>query len=471
MTLELSMQVMDDVSRRAAHLVGACGAGMKALTEVLLDSHWSLSGSDLSPPNQAVQKLIDRGLVFHQGHRAANVPDSAEHLVYSSAIPADNPERLEANRRHLPQFSYSQMVARMMRDSIGVCIAGTHGKSTTTAMTAQILYSANRLTAAVVGAELCEDGRSGRSGSGDLFVVESCEFQHSFLDFQPKFAAILCVEHDHFDCYPNFESLETAFRNFAGRTASDGVLLVNNDCGVSRRISTGASTRAKRISFGFDNTADWTAKNCEQTINGMRFFLSHRGMNVADIDLRIRGMHNVCNALAAAALCAEIGIQPEIIRESLASFRGIRRRCEFVGEWNGATFVDDYAHHPTAVTATLKTLRNVVGKRRILCLFQPHQILRTRSLMHEFAASFFETDEAWIAPVFAARESAVDEPGLVSLELANCISSNGVTARSFTSLDQIAITLEDAVRPGDVIVTMGAGDIDRIYHEFTRRIQ
>jgi len=461
---------MDVDSQHAAHLVGVCGAGMKALAELLLQANWSLTGSDLSPANCSVQRLIEQGLGFHHGHRNNNVPDSAQCLVYSSAIPAGNPERLEAERRGLPQFSYSQMVGQLMRASTGVCIAGTHGKSTTTAMTACILEAANRLSAAVVGAELCQRSRSGWNGAGDLFIVESCEFQRSFLDFSPRYAAILCIEHDHFDCYSDFASLESAFRDYAGRTAADGVLLVNDDCLVSRRVSANASTHAKRVSFGFNKTADWTASGCERSVDGTRFTLSCHGENVIDLQLMLHGKHNVCNGLAAAALCAEIGVSPEIIRESLASFRGIRRRFEFVGEHHGVTLIDDYAHHPTAVKATLQTLRSVVGNRRVFCVFQPHQILRTISLMNEFAASFTDADDVLLAPVFAARESVVDEPELVSLELAKRISSNGVPSRFFSSLDQIVTTLEDAARPGDVIVTMGAGDIDRIHHEFTRRV-
>ena len=458
---------MDDKSQRTAHLVGVCGAGMKSLAELLLDLGWSVSGSDLQLPNASVKKLIARDLVFHQGHRRDNLPDSAECLVYSPAVPASNPERREALRRQLPQNSYSQMVAQLMRGSTGVCIAGTHGKSTTTAMTATILESAGRLSAAVIGAELCGHAHGGWSGSGDLFVVESCEFRRSFLDFHPRYACLLSVEHDHFDCYPEFASLETAFRDFAELVHDDGVLLVNDDCPVSRNVS----SNAKRVSFGFHTSADWVATALQATREGSQFTLTHQGGNVVDIELRVHGQHNVSNALAAAALCAEIGIAPQTIRDSLARFQGIRRRLEFMDSVRGVTFVDDYAHHPTAVKVTLQALRSVVGGRRIVCIFQPHQIGRTLALMDDFAASFDCANEAWISPVFAARESAGNEPCQLAEELARRVSANGIVARSFASLDQIVTTLEDATGPEDVVVTMGAGDIDRIYHDFTRRVQ
>ncbi len=462
---------MDTNNCLSAHLVGVCGSGMRALAEVLMDRGWSLSGSDLTAPTASIKRLIERGLVFHQGHSEENVPETTQRLIYSPAIPLKNVERKLAQVRFLPQQSYSQAVGQLMRHSTGVCVAGTHGKSTTTAMVATILEESRRLSAVVMGAELCDGGRSGWSGTGDLFVAESCEFQQSFLDMNPKYSAILTVEPDHFDCYANLESLQAAFCDFASRTASDGVLLFNSDCDVSKVVSKKAQTNAKRVSFGMDHLADWQAADQEQTSIGTRFQLTYQGKSVIEIDLPIHGQHNVWNGLAAAALCSEIGVSPESIRQSLSRFHGIRRRFEFVGEFHGVTFIDDYAHHPTAVRTTLSTLRKIMGTRRIRCVFQPHQIRRTTVLMTDFATSFFDADEVLLAPVFAARESVADEPEVVSRELADRISLEGVPAQFFTSLDLIVNTLEDAMRPGDVIVTMGAGDIDRIHHEFTRRIQ
>lgn len=463
--------MIEENSQNSAHLVGVCGAGMKALAEILLDANWAVSGSDLLPPNPSLQKLIRRGLNFHQGHDANNVPQTAECLVFSQAIPLQNSERSTAERRGISQYSYAQFVGRLMRQQTGVAIAGTHGKSTTTAMTACILDAAQRLSAVVLGAELCEGGRNGWSGPGDLFVAESCEFQQSFLEFQPRYSALLSIEPDHFDCYPDLDSLTTAFRQFTARTDDDGVLLFNDDCPNSCAVARAASTGARRVSFGLRETADWSARHPVLTASGSRFCLCHRGQATTEIELALHGRHNLMNALAAAAICSEIGISPEIIRTTLARFRGIRRRLEFVGDFRGVTIVDDYAHHPTAVKITLETLREVMGTRHIKCVFQPHQVQRTLVLMEQFAASFADADEVLIAPIFAARESVSEQPILVSSELARRIQSNGVAARSFTSLDQIVSTLEDAWNPGDVIVTMGAGDIDRIYHECTRRVQ
>lgn len=394
---------MDINCRPTAHLIGVCGAGMRSLAEVLLDRGWSLSGSDLAAPNPQMLRLFKRGLVFHQGHSESNVPESAQSVIYSPAIPVHNVERLVADGRHLTQYSYSQMVGKLMFHDRGVCVAGTHGKSTTTAMTAKILENAGRLSSVVLGAELCDGGRSGWTGTGDLFVAESCEFKQSFLDFHPKFTAILSIEPDHFDCYADLESLQSAFTLFAQQTAADGILLTNADCPLSQKVSTQAQTNAKRVSFGMSSSADWQPIRIEQTSCGSRFLLHHHGHDVGSIELPLHGRHNLSNALAAAAFCAEIGVHSDVIRESLTRFHGIRRRLEFVGQWNGITFVDDYAHHPTAVKVTLETLRKVVGKRMIRCVFQPHQVLRTQTLMTDFASSFIDADEVLVAPVFAAR--------------------------------------------------------------------
>lgn len=461
---------MNDVHSGSAHLVGVCGSGMKALAELLLDRGWLLSGSDLLPPTAAIERLIDRGLVFRQGHVVENLPSITSRLIYSPAIPPENPERQEAKRRSLRQDSYSQMVGELMRTSQGVCIAGTHGKSTTTAMTAWILSAANRLSGAVIGAELCESGRNGWTEIGDLFVAESCEYQHSFLDFSPKFTAILGIEPDHFDCYPDFQSLQKAFKDFADKTSPDGVLLFNADCPVSPIVLQASTTIARQVSFGTNAHATWSIQDVVEHQGGQSWMLMHQGRPAGRIELPLYGRHNSLNALAAVALCREIGISLESIYEAMKSFQGIRRRLEFIGDRREISFVDDYAHHPTAVRVALQALRSHFDSRRVICAFQPHQVLRTTSLMSEFSESFGDADEVLVAPVFAARESVTDQPYRVAKELADRILENGVKAEAFTSLDQIVTTLEDAARPGDVIVTMGAGDIDRIHHEFTRRL-
>ena len=514
-------------SPKSAHFVGVCGAGMKALAELLDELGWRLSGSDLSPATSAVESLARRGLRFHQGHSAAQLPLDVECLVYSPAIGDENPERIEAARRGIPQWSYSQMIGRLMQTRTGVCIAGTHGKSTTTAMVGWVLTCAGRDPSVLVGAELSGDRvdatrvsmklasassssssserggvcppvlghpssppepgglrrpaqkdtagadaqdrtaelseahRSGWAGAGELFVVESCEFQRSFLDFQPRHAAILSVESDHFDCFADLGSVVEAFDEFAQQVSPEGVLVVSGDCDAA--LDSVRSARARVVTFGAAPHCEWRADERRHAPEGVRFRVIRRGQAWGEIELPLHGDHNVQNALAAVALCAEIGLSAGEIIAGLRSFPGIRRRFEVVGERNGITLINDYAHHPTAVRATLQTAREVFGARRVWCAFQPHQVSRTLALMDEFAASFDRADEVLIAPVFAARERVTDEPVRAAQELARRIAARGVPARFVESLDRIVATVEDAARPGDVLIAMGAGDIERIF--------
>lgn len=449
----------------SAHLVGICGAGMKALAELLDGYGWQLSGSDLQPVNSSITALELHGLQFFQGHSASNVRPGVQRLVYSPAVGESNPERQEAVRRRIPCYSYSEMIGWLMLSRTGICVAGTHGKSTTTAMVGWILSVAGRDPAVMVGAELCDGGQSGRAGRSDLLVVESCEFNHSFLDFQPKHAVILNVEPDHFDCYADLPSLVEAFRQFAQQVPATGVLLVNDDSPAALQSVQGMPSRV--VTFGSLPTADWRTENALDELSEQSFTILHRGQVWGQATLRLHGAHNVQNALAAAAICAEIGVSRDDIISALRSFGGVKRRLETIGQRNGVTLIADYAHHPTAVAATLRTLRQIHGPRKIWCVFQPHQVSRTTALMDDFVASFADADQVLIVPVFAARERVTDEPIRVSQELARRIAQTGGTARFVESLDQIIATVDDAARPGDLFIAMGAGDIDRINHEFT----
>lgn len=466
--ITLRMAVPPPWPQRKAHLIGVCGSGMRALAELLLGLKWTVSGSDLQKPSAAIQGFIRHGFQFYPEHAAEHVPTNADCVVFSPAVPATNPERAAAERLGIPQFSYTQMLARLMDQRAGVSIAGTHGKSTTTAMTGCILTDGGHKPSVVIGAELCETGQSAWAGTGELFVVESCEFQRNFLAYRPKFAAILSIETDHVDCFSSLADLQQAFSDFARRVSPEGVLLVRGD--APQTIEVAQQSPAKLVTFGWAAEADWRADDIRRTSGGKRFRIYHQGQYFSEIHLQVPGRHNVLNALAAAALCHEIGVGPKDIRHSLQEFAGIRRRFEFVGQWRGVTIVDDFAHHPTAVQATLQTARDLFGSRRIWCAFQPHQVSRTMALLDDFAASFPAADEILIAPVFAARETNADEPKRASEELAERIRERGQSVKFCESLDRVIATLEDGLRPGDVLITMGAGNIDSVHHAFARRI-
>ncbi|MGQ0636539.1 MAG: UDP-N-acetylmuramate--L-alanine ligase [Planctomycetaceae bacterium] len=453
----------------SAHLVGVCGSGMRALAEVLRGSGWNVSGSDLHASERTIAAFSRRGLRIHAGHQTDFVPANADVLVYSPAVGPENAERQRAARRGIPQFSYSQMLGRLMEGRVGVCVAGTHGKSTTTAMTGFILTGAGLDPSVVVGAEFCELGVSGWAGQGQHFVVESCEYQQNFLNLTPTHAAILSVEPDHFDCYAHFDETVAAFSAFAQKVPADGTLLIPETSEPARAACVAAGAPVE--TFGLIPEAAWWATDVRPTAEGVRFRIFHRGEFFIEARLRLSGSHNVENALAAVALSHRAGAGRAAIREGLAEFPGLRRRFELVGTWRGVTLVDDYAHHPTAVAATLAAARERFRERRLWCVFQPHQVSRTRALFDEFAHSLLAADETLLVPVFAARECCPDEPEIASCELAARVAAWGKRARFAANLDHALATLDHELQAGDVLLTLGAGDIGRIHYEFARRLQ
>jgi len=436
---------------------------MKALAELLADAGWTLTGSDTRPLLPSLSLLCPGPLQFFHGHAEEHVPAGADCLIYSPAVPASNPERQAASARGLPQWSYTEMLGRLMSGRRGLSIAGTHGKSTTTAMISWILQSAGRDPSFVFGAELMSTGISGHAGNGPDFVVESCEFQRGFLNLQPDSAVVLNIEPDHFDCFATLESLQSAFADFVVRVSSDGVLVISGDCPGCDAVA--RSARCRVVTFGRGDGNAWTVRAFSGEES--RIAVCRHGRPWTELTLPVPGDHNVSNALAAAALCGELGLAPEDVRTGLATFPGIRRRFERAGQRNGVSLILDYAHHPTAVRATLRTARQQFGSRRLWCAFQPHQVSRTRALLQDFAESFGDADEVLIVPVFAARETSGGEPVAAAEALAAQIAARGTRVRFLDSLDLILTTVDDAAEPGDVLIAMGAGDIDRIHHEFT----
>lgn len=442
---------------------------MRALAELLIGLGWRVTGSDLTAPSSSLRKMQKKGLRFHRGHDAQFLPRDIDVVVHSPAVGPTNPERRLAERLNIPVLSYSALLGWLMESRTGVAISGTHGKSTTTAMVAAILTEAGLSPSAVIGAEMSNSKACGWAGEGNLFVVESCEYKLSFLELKPQFACILGIEPDHFDYFESPDDLLEAFARFAAQVAPTGCLLVNGDCAVSMAAAQRAA--AQVVTFSHSPGSDWWAADLRKTETGTRFRVFRQENFFAELEVGIPGQHNVANALAATAVSHHAGAPLDAIRECLWQFTGIRRRFEQVGSFRGVTLIDDYAHHPTAVNATLKTARAKFGRRRIWCAFQPHQSSRTSALMSEFSACFHDADEVLIAPTFAARESETDLPEETAQQLAAEIADGGQKARYCGSLDRIIATLDDEALPGDVLITMGAGDINRVQDEFTRRLQ
>ena len=452
-----------------AHLVGICGSGMKALAEMLSGLGWTISGSDLQPPPDSLELLGRKGFQVHHGHAQEFVPCDADLLIYSPAIAAFNPERVRAEQLGIPQWSFHELLGELMKSRVGVSIAGTHGKSTTTAMVASVLRDAGLSPSAVIGAELVSNGASGWAGTSEFFVVESCEYQKNFLTLSPTHAVLTGIEADHFDCFRNLFEMREAFAEFVSRLPSHGHLIIRGDCEATRVAA--ASSVAQIETFSLRDCSDWWAADLRPTAEGLHFRVFYGDRFFTEVSLRVPGRHNVLNAIAAVAMCHHLGVSASAVREGLSDFRGTKRRFEVLGSWNGVTLIDDYAHHPTAVKATLQTAREQFPGRRLLCAFQPHQESRTRALLEDFAESFGSADEVFLAPIFTAREEGSASAEQTNSELAERIASRGQAVRLLSSLDRLTSELDDAARSGDVLVTMGAGDINRIQHELTRRLQ
>lgn len=443
-----------------AHLVGIAGSGMAALAQVLDDWGWQLSGSDLAPP-AVLAELRNRHQAVYSGHAGNQVPPDADLLVYSDAIPADNPELRRAAELGIPRYSYFEMIGRLAARQQLLALAGTHGKSTTTAMAAEILAWAGCDPTVFCGAAPLGKTSGGRGGRGPLMLAEACEYRSHFLHLQPQAAVILGIEPDHFDCFASLAELHDAFARFAGRVPPHGWLLVRHECAVSRAASGGAACRVE--TFGLDSQADWTVRNVSLDAGRPRFEIVHRGRRLARVELAVPGRHNVLNALAAAALTSHYGVAPHEIAAGLRQMGGLRRRLERLEPADGVERWDDYAHHPTEVAAALQTLRDLFPGRRLWAVFQPHQASRTARLLDEFAASLDNCDRLLLAEIFRAREPAW-RPGDVSVaDLARRVRQRGNDVPDAHDLVTIAAALRQELRPGDVLLTLGAGDVRKLY--------
>lgn len=440
---------------------------MRSLAEVLLGWGWQVSGSDLAA--DAMADLGALGVRLHRGHAAEHVPAEADLVVASDAVPAHNPERRRAAELRLPTWSYFEALGRLMHGRRGIAVAGTHGKSTTAAMLAELLVRAGRDPVVAFGAAPLGRISGGRAGRGDEMVVEACEYRANFLHLRAQQAVILAIEPDHFDCFDTVGQLEWAFRRFAASVPSEGLLLIRDDCPASARAAAGAGCRVE--TFGFGRRSDWSARGVIGRRGRYGFAIHRRQRHVADVALGVAGRHNVLNALAAAALASENGLAAEQIGAGLSDFRGLRRRLEHVGTRGGVTVLDDYAHHPTEVAAGLDAVRQMYPGRRLWCVFQPHQVSRTRRLLDELAHSLQNADTVAVAEIYRAREP-VPRPGEVSAaELAARVRRRGIDVADVHAPDEILALLASRVSPGDVLITMGAGDIGKVCYGFMDRLR
>ncbi len=451
---------------RRVHLIGIGGCGMSGAAAMLLDMGASVSGSDLGQ-FEGLGALVSSGARIAIGHRSEQVHPDTDLVVMSAAVPDTNPELVEARRRNLPVIKYAQLLGQLMSHRVGVAIAGTHGKSTTTALAAWLFRDSGLDPSFIFGARSEQLGGPSGVGRGDQFVVEACEFDRSFLQLRPHYAAILNIERDHLDCYNDFDDLIDAFSSFAGQVEPSGLLICNGEDPIACRAARAAVACVE--TFGFDESADWRAVNLECELGCYRFDVEYHGRNLFSTSLCIPGRYNVANALAAAALAHHAGADVDALAKAMPEFFGIQRRLSWCGQGRGITIVDDYAHHPTEIKVTIGAARARYQPKRTLVVFQPHQYARTCDLMDEFAEAFAQADEVIVPDIYAAREPGA-RAAEGSAELVDRIRARGGRARYRATLPDAAKHVLAEARAGDLVVTMGAGDVWKIADELVGKL-
>lgn len=449
------------------HFVGIGGIGMSGIAEILMDQGFRITGSDRAASDNT-DRLKELGAHVFIGHAAENLEPDVDVVVYSSAVPPENPELVEAYRRKIPVIRRAEMLAEVMRLRYGIGIAGTHGKTTTTSMVSLVLMEGGIDPTVIVGGRLRGlAGSNARLGKGDFIVVEADEFDRSFLSITPTIAVLTTLETDHLDCYRDLEDIKSAFIQFASKVPFYGFVVLCLDEPALQDIM--PKLKKKIITYGLNGQADLQAVDIRHKQNTSTFLVVHNGKDLGEVTLQIPGKHNVQNALAAIAVGLELGVPFEKIAAGIAKFTGVFRRWEVKAEVNGVTIVDDYAHHPTEIKATLAGAKSG-WRRRVVCVFQPHLYSRTRDFYDEFGRSFFNADVLVLTDVYPAREEPIQ--GVNGELIANAAKEFGHKQVHYVP-DKKAVPafLLSIVQPGDIVITMGAGDIWRFGEDFIAQLK
>ncbi len=433
---------------------------MSGLAKILLDRGFRVTGSDRAP-SELTQSLEKDGVKVYYGQRAGNIEDDVELVVYTAAIREDNEEFMQARKLSIPMLTRAELLGQIMKNyEVAVAVAGTHGKTTTTSMVTDILLAADYDPTVSVGGMLKEIGGNIRIGRSGYFVTEACEYTNSFLNFNPTVDIILNIEEDHLDFFKDIDDIRNSFRRFAELLPPDGLLIINADIDDYEKISTGLKCKVVTVSATEGTDADYRAGNISfDELGCATFDVTGRDGTVHTYSLKIPGIHNVSNALAAIALGEHLKIDSDTIARGFDGFRGTDRRFQYKGKMNGVTVIDDYAHHPTEIRATLNTAANYPHER-IVCVFQPHTYTRTRAFFDEFVDALTNTDIAVLAPIYAAREK--DTLNMSSDLICDALKKRGIEAYSFSTFEEIEDHLKKICREGDLLITMGAGDVVKI---------
>jgi len=448
------------VSKRY-HFIGAGGVGMSGLAKLVMKNGAVVTGSDMED-SAVIGNLRRLGADIQIGHGGDNVPAAVDAVVISAAIKDDNPELALARERGCQIYKYARMLGELMDDYSGIAVCGTHGKSTTGGWLAFVMQDGQLKPNYIIGADILQLGGSSGVGQGQYFIAEACEYDRSFLNFRPKIAVILNIEQDHLDYYNNEDEIVGAFAEFASNVKPGGLIIANGmDANVSRALK-GAGDDIEIVTFGLGADCDFWATNIE-LVNGLYTFdVYHHENLLGRCEVSLPGEHNISNALAVIAVGVSVGIKPIVVLGLVGQFLGMDRRLMLKGKAGGVVVLDDYAHHPTEIRASLQGIRQRYGPGRIWCVFQPHQYSRTRFLLDDFAESFKLADITIVPEIYFVRDTA-ESKGLVNTQvLVERIRGAGSKAVFIDDFGDIVEHLKRNVGSGELVVTMGAGDIWKV---------
>lgn len=437
------------------HFIGIGGISMSGLAEILLEEGFTISGSD-AKQSALTDSLAQKGATIYIGQKASNLSIRPALVVYTAAIREDNEEFKAAVDAGIPMLSRAELLGQIMDNyEKSIAVAGTHGKTTTTSMISQILLVAKADPTISVGGILEAIGGNIRVGGSEVFITEACEYTNSFLHFHPKYSIITSVEAEHLDFFKDIDDIRRSFHEFAGNTAHDGVLIINGQIAALDQITNNLSCSV--TTYGLCENDDFYAKNITYNDHACgTYTLMHKTEDLGTVSLSVPGKHNVSNSLAAIALCLNLGLPLDVIKKGLLQFGGTKRRFEYKGTKNGITVIDDYAHHPTEVAATLTAARNY-PHGRIICVFQPHTYSRTKAFLSDFARVLSMADIVVLADIYAAREK--NTIGISYKDLLAELQKNGQESYYFPSFDEIEKFLSEKCINNDLLITMGAGDV------------
>ncbi|MDD5063868.1 MAG: UDP-N-acetylmuramate--L-alanine ligase [Phycisphaerae bacterium] len=453
------------VAGKRFHFIGAGGTGMSGLAQLLIKHKAIVTGSDQTA-SDVTEKLCQTGADIKIGHKEHNLNPATDAVVISAAIKEDNPELKLARRENIRVYKYAQMLGELMDFYDGIAVSGTHGKSTTSGWIVYLLKQAGADPNFIIGAKISQLDSSSGAADGKHFVAEACEYDRSFLNLKPKIGCILNIEADHLDYYKNEAEIVEAFEEFASRIKPGGVLIANGQDENAAKVIQQLPGDRRCETFGLDESCNFYAKNLRLSNGLYSFGIYHNGELLGAAKISLPGKHNVLNALAVTAMAVNAGLPPQQILQLLPGFTGVERRLMLKGQVGQITVLDDYAHHPTEIRASLAAIRQKYQPKRVWCIFQPHQYSRTRFLLDDFAESFKLADIIIVPEIYFVRDSQEEKKEVNAQILVERVRANGTEAIFIDGFGNICDYLKKKTGPGDLVVTMGAGDIWKVADEY-----